>query len=106
VIDTTISMNESIATLPTQPSNTQDHQDGRRENPVGEDPAVVIDDYTRANESSACEQEGVAPLLSYHAFPAIPAWLQPYVTHLQVVFPVFPRPLPDHWLNASVAEWK
>jgi hypothetical protein len=67
---------------------------------------MLPDDLARPDGSNSHEEEGTQPLLSYHPFPSIPERLRPYVDHLHVVSPVYPRRLPEHWLDASLRVWK
>ena len=65
------------------------------------------EDFTYPPELAASAPGSGETLVSYSPYPAIPAWLRPYVNRLHVVSPTFPfTPLPDRWLDASVTVWK
>jgi hypothetical protein len=68
---------------------------------------VLPDDFTYVSELASSAQRSGETLVSYSPYPAIPAWLSPYVNRLHVVSPTFPfTALPDRWLKASVTVWK
>ena len=64
------------------------------------------DDFSRTGSSDFDRGQESEPLLSYEPFPPVPSWLRPYEKRLGVVSPVYPHPLPDHWLSAKVILWK
>jgi hypothetical protein len=64
---------------------------------------VLPDDFTHAREIALSARRGGETLVSYSPYPAIPAWMRPYVNRLHVVSPTFPfTALPDRWLDGSV----
>jgi hypothetical protein len=67
---------------------------------------LLPDDPVDFSRAALCQQRQASMLLSYHPYPAIPSYLQPFVNWLHVISPLYPRPLPDHWLSASVAVWQ